>query len=215
MKGTVMRALVVCAERETSSKISELLYPEIKCDCTDSMRDAFAKARAVKYGLYFLDIGVGGVEACRAIRKYSNDPIIFISSEYNEAEAVAGFDAGADDYLSRPFGLLELSSRVRAILRRCEGHSDPIVEWIDIRTRTVIVDGKAVHLTPMEFDILVVLARARGQAVPKSVIIRDVWGVDSYATDDALKVRVNSLRSKIGSGRIETVRGFGYRLVPE
>lgn len=210
-----MRALIVCADAETSCRIRDILKPGVKCDIASSAKAAFNNARSVRYGLYFLDIGIAGAEVCRAIREFSDDPVIFISTAYNEAEAVACFDAGGDDYLSRPFGELELCSRVRAIMRRCEGRDRSSVKWLDAKSHTASIDGETVHLTPMEFDILSVLATAHGRVVPKSTLIRDVWGIDSYATDDALKVRVNALRSKIGRDKIETVRGYGYRLVSE
>lgn len=210
-----MRALIVCRDESLVRKISDALSPGLRCDCAKTAKMAVEMARSTRYGLYFIDISVGGVDPCRVIRRFSNEPIIFISDMHSEAEAIAGFDAGADDYLPQPFGMLELCSRVGAILKRCEGSEKPSIRWVDGGAHTVNVDGENVRLTPIEYDILVELARAQGKAVPKSVIIRNVWGMDSYATDDALKVRVNSLRSKIGRDRIETVRGYGYRLASD
>lgn len=210
-----MKALIVCADKDTARKISHILKPSMECDTAKSMQEAAAMDRASRYGLYFLDMAIAGADYCRVMRKRTSAPIIFISYRYNEAEAVAGFDAGADDYLSLPFGELELCSRVRAILRRCDGRCRTLADWIDIRSHTAVVDGRTVHLTPMEFEILMELVANGGKVVPKSKIIKDVWGSISYATDDALKVRINSLRSKIGKDRIETVRGHGYRLVTE
>ncbi len=207
-----MRALVLCGEEEESGKIARMLGGAMSVDSATTPKEALALTRRRKYSLYIIDIEAGGIELCRTIRRFSKAAIIFISPERNEAKAVAGFDAGADDYLPRPYGMLELASRVRAVMRRCSD-TPCRIEWLDEATRSVLIDGEPVALSPTEYDILMVLARAGGSAVSKRDIIRAAWGDCSFATDDALKVRVKALRDKIGAGRVETVRGFGYRLV--
>lgn len=206
-----MRALVLCGEEE-SGRIARMLGSAMSVDSATTPKEALALTRRRKYSLYIIDIEAGGIELCRTIRRFSKAAIIFISPERNEAEAVAGFDAGADDYLPRPYGMLELASRVRAVMRRCSD-TPCRIEWLNEATRSVLIDGEPVALSPTEYDILMVLARAGGSAVSKRDIIRAAWGDCSFATDDALKVRVKALRDKIGSERVETVRGFGYRLV--
>lgn len=206
-----MRALVLCGEEE-SGRIARMLGGAMSVDSAATPKEALALTRRRKYSLYIIDIEAGGIELCRIIRRFSKAAIIFISPERNEAEAVAGFDAGADDYLPRPYGMLELASRVRAVMRRCSDTKCRI-EWLNEATRSVIIDGEPVALSPTEYGILMALAQAGGSAVSKRDIIRAAWGDCSFATDDALKVRIKALRDKIGAGRVETVRGFGYRLV--
>lgn len=211
-----MRALVLCGKEKESEGISRMLGRCMEVDRASTARDAMALAKRRRYSLYIIDIEAGGIEPCRVIRRFSRAAVIFLAPERNEAEAVAGFDAGADDYLPRPYGMLELASRVRAVMRRCSGA--PMrsrVGWLDESTRSVRVDGRDVALSPTEYDILVTLAEAQGAPVSKREIVRSVWGDCTFATDDALKVRVKALRDKIGAQRVETVRGYGYRLVPE
>ena len=206
-----MRALVLCGKEE-SGRIARMLGGAMSVDSVATPKEALALTKRRKYSLYIIDIEAGGIELCRIIRRFSKAAIIFISPERNEAEAVAGFDAGADDYLPRPYGMLELASRVRAVMRRCSD-TQCRIEWLNEATRSVLIDGEPVALSPTEYEILMALVRAGGSAVSKRDIIRAAWGDCSFATDDALKVRVKALRDKIGAGRVETVRGFGYRLV--
>ena len=123
---------------------------------------------------------------------------------------------GADDYLVKPFGMLELSCRIRAILRRCEvrhWHADSEL-GLDRSEQTATVDGRKVRLTKLEFDLLYQLAMAGGSTVSKATLIREAWGAESMASSRALKERMRNLRKKIGGGHIVCVYGEGYRLVP-
>lgn len=134
----------------------------------------------------------------------------------DEAQKVYGFTVGADDYLVKPFGMLELSCRIRAILRRCEvkhWHTD-VALGLDRARRTATFDGKQVKLTRIEFDLLYQLAMAGGSTVSKATLIREVWGDQTMADSAALKERMRNLRKKVGKRHILSVYGEGYRLVP-
>lgn len=210
-----MRALVLCADGRESSRIAAMLGCSMQVDAAFSSREALELARRRRYGLYIIDVAVAGAEPCRVIRRFSDAAIIFVAREHDSGEAVEGFEAGADDYVAEPYGMLELSGHVRAVLRRCERRERPRVEWIDEETRTALVGGERVALSPTEFEILMTLASANGAAVSKREIVRGAWGGESLATDDALKVRIKALRDKVGAARIETVRGYGYRMPRE
>ena len=208
-----MKALI--ASNEYKRCVRALDDLGIKHDKAQDANSAASMCRVKRYDLFLLDVvlpGISGVEFCRTLRYKSSAPVILVGSQCSEAEIVSAFDAGADDYVPSQFGILELEGRIRAVLRRC-GHSRiTVLDWLDITTRAATIDGCDIPLSVIEFDLLVALASAGG-AISKQALIREVWGSSAYATPDALKVRIHALRSKIGKTRIETVRGYGYRLV--
>ena len=166
--------------------------------------------------------GVDGWAVARRLRQTSDLPIVFVTGSDSRDRVRAGFDAGGDDYVIKPFDPQELSSRVKAILRR-SGQAVPQV-WevdglvVDSGARTVTVNGVRVALTSLELDLLEVLLRSRSQVVPKRRLLQRVWGYDDVERDDHLvEVHVSSLRRKLethGSRLIHTVRGAGYILRP-
>jgi two-component system KDP operon response regulator KdpE len=143
-----------------------------------------------------------GVEVVRAIRAWSDMPILLLSAVAEEAEKVRAFEAGADDYLTKPFGPDELVARVRALLRRAaRGRTEPKIVIgeleLDLAAHTVAVSGEAVHLTPTEFALLRTLVRNRGRLMTHSDLLREVWG-PAYGGDTALlRAHVANLRQKI------------------
>jgi len=161
-----------------------------------------------------------GMEVCRELRTWSPAPILMLSVVGDEAEKVAALDAGADDYVTKPFGLDELLARLRALLRRQSG-DEPVVEVdglrIDLARRAVTRDGQPVRLTPLEFSLLRFLAQHPGKLLTKREILRAVWGPGYAADSHLLHVYVSQLRRKIepdpASPRIVlTEPGAGYRL---
>lgn len=155
-----------------------------------------------------------GFDLCVSVRKKDNKvPILFLTACDDEVQIVRGLDSGADDYVTKPFKLLELLSRVRALLRRTEGavyKSSGIT--LDTDNMTVKKDGEIVFLTPTEYMILSALIRNRGIIVPRSVLLQNIWDNDgTFIDDNTLSVHVSRLRDKIGGGFIKTVRGIGYR----
>ena len=158
-----------------------------------------------------------GIEVCRRLREWSQMPIIVLSAVGSEAEKVRALEAGADDYVTKPFGPRELVARLHAALRRSRGAADePTIRSdrleIDLAARMVRVDGDEVHLTPIEFDLLRTLARQRGRLLTHRALLVEVWGPE-YANDTAvLRTHIANLLRKIGHEHIRTDPGVGYRL---
>jgi DNA-binding response OmpR family regulator len=166
-----------------------------------------------------LDLGLpdsDGVDICRKLRERSGVAIIVVTARGEEPERVLALDAGADDYLVKPFGLAELLARIRAVLRRVHPGGEqlrhgPLV--VDLRTRRVTVSGQEVALTPKEFDILECLATDPGRVVTRQEILESAWDAHWYGPTKVLDVHVAALRRKLGvPGLIETVYGRGFRL---
>ncbi len=169
--------------------------------------EALEKLRSYQPDLVLLDLnmpGMGGLEACRAMREGSDVPIVILTVRNAEKEKVEALDAGADDYVSKPFGMQELMARIRAALRRAPGAaesgppaftSDDLE--IDFAGRRVRVKDKNVRLTPKEFDLLRHLVAHGGKPVPHRELLQAVWGPDYGDETDYLRVFINHLRKKI------------------
>jgi two-component system, OmpR family, KDP operon response regulator KdpE len=157
-----------------------------------------------------------GVEVTRRLREWSQMPIIVLSAVGDEGEKVRALEAGADDYVTKPFGPRELVARLQAALRRAGRPDDePAIRAdgleVDLAARVVRVDGTEVHLTPIEFDLLRTLARNRGRLLTHRALLVEVWGPE-YANDTAvLRTHIANLRRKIGGEHIRTDPGVGYR----
>jgi DNA-binding response OmpR family regulator len=166
-----------------------------------------------------LDLGlpdVDGVEICRQLRERSGVAIIVVTARGEEPERVLALDAGADDYLVKPFGLAELLARIRAVLRRVRPGGEVLRHGpltVDVRTGKVSVSGREVALTPKEFDILECLAADPGRVVSRQEILESAWDAHWYGPTKVLDVHVAALRRKLDMpGLIETVYGRGFRL---
>ena len=157
-----------------------------------------------------------GVQVCRRLRERSAAAIIVVTAHGEEAERVLALDAGADDYLVKPFGLAELQARIRAVLRRIRPEGEvtrhgPLT--VDMRRRKVSVSGADIALTPKEFDILECLAIDPGRLVSRQEILESAWDSHWYGPTKVLDVHMAALRRKLGvPGLIETVYGRGFRL---
>jgi two-component system KDP operon response regulator KdpE len=167
--------------------------------------EAIEAVRKHKPDLVLLDVnmpGIGGIEAAKEIRRASDAPIIILTVRNAERDKVAALDAGADDYVVKPFGIEELLARIRAALRRYSpGDSvPPFVSKdviIDFESREVTVRGKAVHLTPKEFDVLKHLVANQGKPLTHRRLLQSVWGPDYGEETENLRVVINQLRRKI------------------
>jgi DNA-binding response OmpR family regulator len=175
-------------------------------------------------GLVILDLGlpdVDGISVCRRLRIARPElAILILSARDQELDIVAGLDAGADDYLVKPFRLSELLARVRAHLRRADGPAaaevaEPLQAGgvrVDVRARRVWRDGRELRLRPKEFELLALLVGRAGQAVTRGQIMRDVWDTDWLGSTKTLDTHVLTLRQKLGEpDAITTLRGVGYR----
>jgi DNA-binding response OmpR family regulator len=174
--------------------------------------------------LVLLDLGlpdVDGVEVCRRLRAARPElAILIISARGDELDVVAGLDAGADDYLTKPFRLSELLARVRAHLRRAEQPADrPVVSaghvQVDKQARRAFLDGEELALRPKEFDLLALLVDEAGRAVTRERIMDEVWDTNWFGSTKTLDMHVLSLRQKLGADAITTLRGVGYRFEDE
>ncbi|MGA5142099.1 response regulator transcription factor [Streptomyces azureus] len=158
-----------------------------------------------------------GLEVCRAIRSVSRVPVIIVTARQSELDCVLGLQAGADDYVTKPYGTRELMARIEAVMRRAQWQPTAVEEirhgslLIDVNSRRVSVDGAEVALTRKEFDLLCLLASYPDTVVPRKQLLKQVWG-DSWSRR-TVDTHVSSLRGKLGdSGWIVTVRGVGFRL---
>jgi DNA-binding response OmpR family regulator len=171
--------------------------------------------------LLVLDLGLpgmDGLEVCRELRAQGQTvPVLVLTARADEVDTVVGLDAGADDYVTKPFRLAELLARARALLRR-GGHeaSAPVRVRIDAEARRAFLDETELHLTAKEFDLLRVLVREAGRVVPREQLMREVWDADWYGPTKTLDMHVSWLRRKLGDDAgqprfIATVRGVGFR----
>jgi two-component system KDP operon response regulator KdpE len=166
---------------------------------------------------------MSGVEVCRAIRATSAVPILVLSVRDNERAKVEALDAGADDYVTKPFSIQELLARVRAHLRRAPERTTAATEIgdfvLDVNAHLVSIQGKRIHLTPKEFDLLVHLARNAGKVMTHRALLTSVWGGKSAHQPEYLRVFVGQLRKKLeaetGKQYIQTEPWVGYRFIPE
>ena len=164
-----------------------------------------------------------GVDVCRQVREWSHVPIVVVSAVGDEREKVRALDAGADDYVTKPFGSQELTARLRAVLRRVsDTASEPAIEVgelvIDLADRRVRRGDENIHLTPIEFDLLRVLAQNRGRLVTHRQLLQEVWGPAYGDETHYLRVHVAHIRSKIEHDPsrpryLITEPGVGYRLL--
>ena len=163
-----------------------------------------------------------GVDVCRELRGWLQSPIVVLSVVSEEHEKVAALDAGADDYVTKPFGVDELLARLRAALRRAGPSTEPVIEIgeleIDLERRLVLRAGEPVALTPHEFELLRVLAQHEGKLLTHRMLLREVWGPAYQDESHYLHVYVSQLRRKLESDParpqyLRTEPGAGYRLV--
>jgi len=163
-----------------------------------------------------------GTEVCRELRKWSSAPVLVLSVVGDEPEKVAALDAGADDYIQKPFGIEELLARLRAVLRRAGPSGGPVLEIgelvVDLDKRSVALGGRPVSLTPREFELLRVLAQNEGKLMTHPSILREVWGPAYGGESHYLHVYISQLRRKIETDPARpryllTEAGAGYRLV--
>jgi two-component system, OmpR family, response regulator MtrA len=190
--------------------------------CADGLR-ALNVFRETRPDLVLLDLmlpGLGGIDVCRQIRAESGVPIVMLTAKTDTVDVVLGLESGADDYVVKPFKPKELVARVRTRLRRDTAPAPERLEIgdlsIDVAGHVVSRDGKAINLTPLEFDLLVALARKPWQVFTREVLLEQVWGYRHAADTRLVNVHVQRLRSKIEQDPerpeiVVTVRGVGYK----
>lgn len=183
-------------------------------------------ARDEKPDLILLDImlpGKNGYDICKELRSEGNQtPIIMLTAKNDEIDKVLGLEFGADDYISKPFGVRELIARIKAVLRRYENNTGTDVITVgdlsmDISRHEVKLAGKPIELTLKEFDLLKALAENRGRVLTRDQLLDKVWGFEYYGETRTVDVHIRYLRKKLkdedGEGKyIQTVRGMGYKM---
>jgi DNA-binding response OmpR family regulator len=198
------------------------------CEVVTTGTAALEQARSGRFELLVLDLGLpemDGLEVCRRIRAVRPHlAVLMLTARTDEVDFVVGLDAGADDYVGKPFRLAELLARVRALLRRKQS-ADVVIEagdiHLDARGRRVLVAGQDATLANREFDLLRYLMERGGEVVSREEILTEVWGTPDLLSSKTLDMHISWLRRKIGDDqpgrkkRIVTVRGVGFRFDPD
>ena len=165
--------------------------------------------------------GVSILKKLRANPKTRNLPVILLTAKDSEYDKVIGLDSGADDYVAKPFGIMELISRIKAVLRRC-GHEGTVSDdcvynigciTLNTKKHSVEVDGNSVELTLKEFEVLRLLMKNQGTVITRDILLEQIWGYDFDGETRTVDVHIRTLRQKLGHGGniIKTIRGVGYR----
>ncbi len=185
---------------------------------------AWFRAEVESYDAMVLDLGLPRLDGLGVLRRLRAAdirlPVLILTARDGWRERVEGIDAGADDYLAKPFRMEELVARLRAILRRTAGHASAVLRSgpveLDTRTRAVSVEGRVVDLTALEYRLLAFLLHRPGEVVPAGALLDHLHGTDSAREANAIEALLTRLRRKVGAGVIETRRGQGYVVpVPE
>jgi two-component system KDP operon response regulator KdpE len=220
-----VRVLVVDDERSIRRFLRASLGSQFAIFEATTGEEALAAVAADRPDVILLDLGLpdmDGVEVTRRLREWSQTPIIVISVREQEKDKIAALDAGADDYLTKPFGVGELMARLRAALRRsAQTETEPMFETgslvVDLNQRQVSVNGQPVSLTPTEYDLLRMLVRHAGKVLTHDQLLRAVWGTAYESETHMLQVNISNLRRKIEPNPVRpsyiiTEPGVGYRL---
>jgi DNA-binding response OmpR family regulator len=229
MKGVGTRILAVEDDERIRTAVKMALEDEgWVVEEADNGEDALDSFSRHPCDVVLIDImlpGIDGFEVCRSIRRNSDVPIVMVTARADTHDVVAGLEAGADDYLTKPFAPKELSARIRALLRRART-SDPGISHLKFGDLEIIPeegmvlrDGDEVHLTKTEFRLLVELAASPGRVFSREVLLERVWGYGYFGDGRLVDVHVRRLRMKVehdpaNPRHVVTVRGLGYKLQP-
>ncbi len=227
MEETKYRILVVDDERPIRKFLSSSLSGQYTVLEAATANEALAEAVSGRPDVIILDLGLpdmDGVEVTRSLREWSQVPIIVISVRNREEDKISALDAGADDFITKPFSVGELMARLRVALRRSRSsEAEPVYRMgelsVDLTRRLVSIDGQIVNLTPTEYDVLRALIRNAGKVLTHQQLIQMVWGKNYEADSHLLRVNISNLRRKIEADPIRphfvlTEPGVGYRLIP-
>lgn len=216
-----MRLLIVEDERKLARLLQGLLQDENHAvDLAFDGEEAMEFVRSGDYDLIILDVmlpRMDGLEVCREIRaKRIQTPILMLTARTSVEDRVAGLDAGADDYLSKPFDLDELAARVRALLRRSGGRTNPLLTHGDIHfdpaSNLVTYKGKNISLSSRELMVLAALIEKPGAVLSRAQLVDKVYGWNDEVESNTIEVHVHALRKKLSPGVIRNIRGLGYML---
>ncbi len=227
-----MAKILVVEDDESIRNLIKLTLQQFQYE-TEVFEDAesaweYLQSESADIGIFDLMLpGMSGLELIEKIRKdeqLHNFPVIILTAKDSEIDKVIGLDQGADDYMTKPFSVLELTARIRSLLRRSVAYNEESHGFydggleIDFDGRTVHVMQKQVDLTFKEFELLKYLILHKGKAVSRQELLNQIWGYDFVGESRTLDVHINSLRRKLGEpydGWIQVIRGVGYRFVSE
>ena len=216
-----MRILVVEDEKRVADDIAGAINASgyVAEVCGDG-EEAWFKGGTEPFAAVVLDLGLPNLDGITILRRWRQEgmkaPVIVLTARGSWTERVDGIDAGADDYLPKPFRMEELMARIRALLRRVSGHAQPVISAGDVsldpRTRHVSVKGVPLALTPLEFRALSYLMHQQGRVVSQSELGENLYSHDNERDSNAIEALIGRLRKKLKADVIETRRGFGYAI---
>lgn len=217
-----MRILIVEDEARIAADLEDAINSSgYVAELSTDGEDAWFRGGTENYAAIILDLGLPKIDGLTILKRWRQEgvstPVLVLTARGSWTDRVDGIDAGADDYLPKPFRMEELMARIRALLRRSTGRAEPSVSvgrvTLDPRTRQVTVGGIPVALTPLEFRLLNYLFHHRGRVVSQSELSDNLYSHDSERDSNAIEALVGRLRRKLKEDVIETRRGFGY-IVP-
>jgi two-component system OmpR family response regulator len=217
-----MRLLVVEDDPDLAGQLAESLRDAgYVVDLTRDGEEAEFLGDTEPYDAVVLDLGLPGVDGMTILERWREGgrtmPVLILTARDRWSDKVAGIDAGADDYLAKPFRVEELLARLRALIRRSGGLASPVIEIgpisIDTRSSRVMLDGSPVKLTGQEYRLLAYLAHNLGKVLSRTDLTEHLYDQDFDLDSNTIEVFVGRLRRKLGAEAIETVRGLGYRMV--
>ncbi|WP_278809725.1 two-component system response regulator PmrA [Obesumbacterium proteus] len=216
-----MKILIVEDDELIQQGLAKALANEsYACDCAATAAQAKSLVQVGQYSLIILDLGLPDQDGASLLRQWRRSgvdiPVLILTARDAIEDRVGGLDAGADDYLVKPFALVELQARVRALIRRFQGHSDNLLQVeniiLNLSTQQVTFEGQQIELTPKEFALLSRLMMRAGQTVNREILQQDLYSWQDDLSSNTLEVHIHNLRRKLGKERIKTVRSVGYRL---
>ena len=216
-----MKLLIVEDDALLQSGLAQALSAQgYAIDCASTAAESNAFLRSGQYSLIVLDLGLPDRDGATLLRQWRRDginvPVLILTARDALEDRVDGLDAGADDYLVKPFALVELQARVRALIRRFQGHSDNLLQQgdltLNLSSQQVLLEDRPLEITPKEFALLTRLLMRVGQNVHRETLQQDLYSWNDDPGSNTLEVHIHNLRRKLGKDRIKTVRGVGYRL---
>jgi two-component system, OmpR family, response regulator len=217
-----MRLLVIEDDADLRRQLGKALYDAgYAVDLSGNGEDGMFLGETEPYDAVVLDLGLPKVDGVTVLKTWRDRgrtfPVIILTARGRWSEKVEGFDAGADDYLTKPFHVEELLARLRALMRRAAGHATAALECGDLRVDTrasrATVAGEPIKLTSHEYKVLEYLMHHTGRVVPRTELVEHIYDQDFDRDSNTIEVFIGRLRRKIGQDRIQTERGLGYRLV--
>ena len=214
-----MRVLVVEDDPRIARRLTSVLREAgYAVDVVDNGEKAWFRGDTEDYDAVILDLGLPRMDGLTVLRKWREAgrdvPVLILTARGAWAERVAGIDAGADDYLAKPFVMEELLARLRALLRRAAGRASPLFAIgrvvLDTRQMRITVDGDPIALSPLEYRCLSYLMHHAGRVIPPTELMEHLYAHDHDREPNAVEVLIGRLRKKLGIDLIETRRGFGY-----